>query len=100
MAKSIVDGVLFSDKDLPGEDVGRIVVSISKQNALPSDVKKKLSIKAKELGANAVANFETAQSGHHWLFTASILMWDTESLFGVGNGKRISKEDMPKALEK
>ena len=99
MAKSIVDGVLFSDKDLPGEDLGNLVISISKQNALPSDIKKKMAAKAKSIGANAVSNFETAQSGHHWLFTASILMWDTESLYGVGIGRKIAKEDMKKAIE-
>ena len=55
--------------------------------------------KVKELKGNAVSNFEVAQSGHHWVFTASILMWDTESLFGVGKVKRISKEQMAEALK-
>ena len=44
MAKSIVEGVLFSDGELPGESLGQITVEISKQNALPSDKKKKLSV--------------------------------------------------------
>lgn len=99
MAKSIVDGILFSDSELPGEDVEDIVVSVSRQNALPSDLKKKMAKKVKELKGNAVSNFEVAQSGHHWVFTASILMWDTESLFGVGKVKRISKEQMDEALK-
>jgi hypothetical protein len=100
MAKSIVEGVLFSDSELPGEDLGQVVVSISKQNTLPSDIKKKMAKKVKSLGANAVEKFETAQSGHHWLFTASILMWDTESLYGVGVAKKISKDQMKEALSK
>jgi len=99
MAKSIVDGILFSDLDLPGEEIQDIVVSVSRQNALPSDLKKKMAKKVKELRGNAVSNFEVAQSGHHWIFTASILMWDTESLFGVGKVKRISQEQMAEALK-
>ena len=99
MAKSIVDGILFSDLDLPGEEIQEIVVSVSRQNALPSDLKKKMAKKVKELKGNAVSNFEVAQSGHHWIFTASILMWDTESLFGVGKVKRISQEQMAEALK-
>jgi hypothetical protein len=99
MAKSIVDGILFSDSELPGEDIEDIVISVSRQNALPSDLKKKMAKKVKELKGNAVSNFEVAQSGHHWVFTASILMWDTESLFGVGKVKRISKEQMAEALK-
>lgn len=99
MAKSIVDGVLFSDGDLPGDNLEQVVVSISKQNALPSEIKKKMAKKVKELGGNAVSNFEVAQSGHHWLFTASILMWDTESLYGVGNALKIQKENMQEALK-
>ena len=99
MAKSLVDGILFSDLDLPGEEIQDIVVSVSRQNALPSDLKKKMAKKVKELKGNAVSNFEVAQSGHHWVFTASILMWDTESLFGVGKVKRISQEQMAEALK-
>ena len=99
MAKSVVDGILFSDSELPGEDIEDIVISVSRQNALPSDLKKKMAKKVKELKGNAVSNFEVAQSGHHWVFTASILMWDTESLFGVGKVKRISKEQMAEALK-
>ncbi len=99
MAKSIVDGILFSDLDLPGEEIQDIVVSVSRQNVLPSDLKKKMAKKVKELKGNAVSNFEVAQSGHHWIFTASILMWDTESLFGVGKVKRISQEQMAEALK-
>ena len=99
MAKSIVDGILFSDLDLPGEEIQDIVVSVSRQNALPSDLKKKMAKKVKELRGNAVSNFEVAQSGHHWIFTASILMWDTETLFGVGKVKRISQEQMAEALK-
>ena len=99
MAKSIVDGILFSDSELPGEDIEDIVISVSRQNALPSDLKKNMAKKVKELKGNAVSNFEVAQSGHHWVFTASILMWDTESLFGVGKVKRISKEQMAEALK-
>ena len=99
MAKSIVDGILFSDSDLPGDYVERVVVSISRQNALPSDLKKKMAKKVRELKGNAVSNFEVAQSGHHWIFTASILIWDTESLYGVGNVKRISKDQMMDALK-
>ncbi len=99
MAKSIVDGILFSDLDLPGEEIQDIVVSVSRQNVLPSDLKKKMAKKVKELKGNAVSNFEVAQSGHHWIFTVSILMWDTESLFGVGKVKRISQEQMAEALK-
>ena len=99
MAKSIVDGILFSDLDLPGEEIQDIVVSVSRQNALPSDLKKKMAKKVKELKGNAVSNFEVAQSGHHWIFTASILMWDTESLYGVGKVKRISQDQMAEALK-
>lgn len=99
MAKTIVDGILFSDSDLPGEQLEQVVVSISRQNALPSDLKKKMAKKVRELKGNAVSNFEVAQSGHHWIFTASILMWDTESLYGVGNVKRISKDQMADALK-
>jgi len=99
MAKSIVDGILFSDLDLPGEEIQDIVVSVSRQNALPSDLKKKMAKKVKELRGNAVSNFEVAQSGHHWIFTASILMWDTESLFGVGKVNRLSQEQMAEALK-
>lgn len=99
MAKSIVDGVLFSDGDLPGDHLEQVVVAISKQNALPSEIKKKMAKKVKELGGNAVSHFEVAQSGHHWLFTASILMWDTESLYGVGNALKIQKENMQEALK-
>jgi len=40
---------------------------------LPSELKKKMAKKVKELGGNAVSNFEIAQFGHHWLFTNSIL---------------------------
>ena len=99
MAKSIVDGVLFSDGDLPGAEIQQVVISISKQNALPSDLKKKMATKVKTLGGNAVSNFEVAQSGHHWIFTASPFMWDTESLYGVGKALRISKEQMVEALK-
>ena len=99
MAKSIVDGVLFSDSELPGEEIEDIVISISRQNALPSDVKKKMAKKVRELKGNAVSNFEVAQSGHHWIFTASILMWDTESLYGVGKARKIPKELMAEAVK-
>ena len=99
MAKQIVDGILFSDSDLPGEEIEQVVVSISRQNALPSDLKKKMAAKVKVMGGNAVSNFEVAQSGHHWLFSASILMWDTESLYGVGKVRKIPKELMAKAVK-
>ena len=99
MAKSIVGGVLFSDGELPGVQLGQVLAEISRQNALPSDIKQKLADEAKSLGANAVMNFETAQAGHHWLFTASILKWDTESLFGVGMAVKIPKESMQEALK-
>lgn len=99
MSKSIVNGILISTEKLPGEDLGRVVVEISRQNALPSDLKAKLSEKVKALGGNALEGFESAQSGHHWLFTASILKWDTESLFGVGTAKKIPKEQMREALD-
>ena len=98
MAKSIVDGILFSDSELPGTEIEEIIVSISRQNALPSELKKKMAKKVKELGGNAVSNFEIAQFGHHWLFTASILKWDTESLYGVGKARKIPKELMSEAL--
>jgi|LauGreDrversion4_2_1035121.scaffolds.fasta_scaffold1348065_1 hypothetical protein len=100
MAKSIVEGILFSDSDLPGDDLQQVVISISRQNALPSDLKKKMAKKVREMGGNAVSNFEVAQSGHHWLFTASILMWDSESLHGVGQAKLIPKDLMKEALGK
>lgn len=99
MAKTIVGGVLFSDGELPGEELGQVVAQISKQNALPSEIKARLAEKAKALGANSVKNFETAQAGHHWLFTASILMWDTESLYGVGTAVKIPKEKMQEVLK-
>ena len=99
MSKSVIDGVLFSDGELPGENKGQIVAEISRQNALPSDIKRKLAKKAKELGANGVSNFDLAQNGHHWIFTASILKWDTESLVAVGNAVKIPKEKMQEALK-
>lgn len=99
MAKSIIDGVLFSDSDLPGDDLQQIVVEVSRQNALPSDVKKKMAAKVREIGGNAVSNFEVAQAGHHWLFTASLWKWDSESLYGVGQAKRIPKDLMSEALK-
>ena len=98
MAKSIVEGVLFSDGDLPGAELQPVVVEISRQNALPSEVKKKMAVKVKALGGNAIKNFETAQAGHHWIVTASILKWDTESLYGVGMAIKIPKEKMKDAL--
>ena len=58
-----------------------------------------MSSKVKALGGNAVSNFETAQSGHHWLFTASLIKWDTESLYGVGMARKIPKEQMKEALQ-
>lgn len=99
MSKTIISGILFSDTDLPGEYLQDIVVSISRQNALPSDIKKKMVAKVKELGGNAVANFEVAQSAHHWLFTASPLTWDSESLYGIGKAMRIPKDSMAEALK-
>ena len=65
MSKSVIDGVLFSDGDLPGEKMGDVIAKISKQNALPSEIKSHLASKAKLLGANGVANFEMAQTAHH-----------------------------------
>lgn len=100
MSKSIIDGVLFSDADLPGTELDNVVVSISRQNALPSDIKRLMAVKVKNMGGNAVANFEIAQAGHHWIFTASLLMWDTESLYGVGKAKKIPKDQMKDALQK
>lgn len=97
MGKSIADGVLFSDGELPGEERGQVVVQISRQNALPSDLKKKLAAKARELGANGVKNFETAQAGHHWIFQLTF-KWDSESLYGVGIAVKIPKESMEEAL--
>ena len=99
MSKSIVGGVLFSDGELPGEDLGQVVAQISRQNALPSDIKQKLAQKAKDLGANGVSNFEIAQAGHHWLFNASLLKWDSESLFAVGKAIKIPKDLMQEALK-
>jgi len=99
MYKAIVNGVLFSDGELPGDNKGQIIASISRQNALPSQLQEKLAQQAKSLGANAVMNFDIAQAGHHWLFTASILKWDTESLHGVGIAVKIPKEKMQEALQ-
>jgi uncharacterized protein YbjQ (UPF0145 family) len=99
MIKSVVGGVLFSGGDLPGENLGQVVAQIARQNALPSDIKRKLAQKAKDLGANAVSNFEIAQVGHHWVFSASLLKWDTESVFAVGQAIKIPKELMSEALK-
>lgn len=99
MSKAVIGGVLVSTDELPGEEIEQVVVEISRQNALPSDVKKKAAERAKALGANGLKNFETAQAGHHWLFTASLLKWDTESLFGVGMAVKIPKDKMKEALE-
>jgi hypothetical protein len=98
MPKSVVSGVLFSDGNLPGEELEDVVVSISRQNALPSEIKRKMAEKVKAMGGNAVSNFEIAQSGHHWVFTASLLMWDSESLYGVGKARKIPKDKMSEAI--
>ncbi len=98
MSKGIFGGVLISDSELPGEEKGEVVVKISRQNALPSEIKLKMAEAAKAIGANGVKNFETAQAGHHWLLNANPLKWDSESLYGVGMGVRISKEQMGEAL--
>ena len=100
MAKSVVDGVLFSDIDLPGTVIQQVTVSISRQNTLPSDLKKKMAEQVKSLGGNAVSNFEVAQSASHWTFKASIFMWDSETLCGVGNAVKIPKDKMSEALGK
>jgi hypothetical protein len=46
-----------------------------------------------------VSNFEIAQAGHHWLFNASLLKWDSESLFAVGKAIKIPKDLMQEALK-
>jgi hypothetical protein len=98
MAKGIFEGVLISDGDLPGEEKGQLIVSISRQNALPSDIKNKIAEAAKAAGANGVKNFEIAQAGHSWFANANLLKWDSESLYGIGVGVRIAKEQMGEAL--
>jgi len=98
MSKSVIDGVLFSDGDLPGEKMGEVTAKISKQNALPSEIKRHLASKAKQLGANGVANLEIAQTAHHWIYTASPFKWDSESLVAVGIAVKIPKEKMQEAM--
>ena len=97
MAISIHQGVLFSDKPLPGTPKGQIKVEISGQNTSLVDIKEDLAKQAKACGANAVANLQYFQKGHKPLQHLTF-RWDTESQFGFGDAVLIPKERMNDAL--
>ncbi len=79
------DGVLFSDKELPGiiQNFGPISVKVSGQNRLP-EIKKRMVKIAKSKGANAIMNYSCDQKSHKWWEQLFTFKWDSESWHGSG----------------
>lgn len=78
-------GVFFAESDIPGaRALGPVQVEISRQNSNLEQVKQQMAVQARQLGANAIANFTYGQKPHAWweLFT---FKWDTESWHGAGH---------------
>ena len=76
-----VDGVVFCEQPLEGRVLGPIVEYGATQNTQLSDVKKLMAAKARQMGGNAVINFnyvQKADRGLHWF------KWDRERLNCTG----------------
>jgi hypothetical protein len=82
-------GIFFTEADLPGEDCGRVSVTINRQNADLAEVKERLARSASQRGANAVTVFSYGQKKHSAAKLMNPFVWDSESWFGEGQAKRV-----------
>ncbi|HEU5254093.1 MAG TPA: hypothetical protein VFU16_12290 [Solirubrobacterales bacterium] len=85
---TVHQGVFVTEGDLPGESLGKVSVSIGKQNANLAEIKEKLAAEAHKRGANAVASLRYGQRKHGPLQLVNPLRWDTEVWVGEGEAKR------------
>lgn len=76
-----VDGVYFTEQELPGQVLGKIRVAAPTQNTTLSEVKKEMARKARALGGNCVAHFQYGQKADRFFSWR----WDTERIVGTGN---------------
>ena len=85
-------GVFITEQGLPGEDLGRLSVTIGRQNADLGQIKEKLAAEALARGANAVALLSYGQRKHSTGQLINPFRWDTESWFGEGQALRVPPE--------
>ena len=72
-----VDGIIFCESDLEGNDLGSIREFGSGQNSTLADVKRVMASKVRKMEGNAVVNFKYVQKADRGLH---LLKWDKERL--------------------
>jgi hypothetical protein len=86
------EGIFFVECPIPGAQTLRHVsVEISRQNSNLGEVKRRIALDAKNLGATAVMNFKYGQRAHAWWELVFTLKWDTESWWGEGDAVQVSR---------
>ena len=75
------DGIIFCESVLEGRIIGEIIEKAPTQNTTLLDLKKKMSIKARALGGNAIINFTYSQKADRG---RNLFKFDTERLIGTG----------------
>src|SRR5439155_24977474 len=82
---TVAEDVFFTESEIPDAEVIRHVrVEISRQNANLGQVKARLAVQAREIGATAIMNFRYGEKAHsRWQLIK--LKWDTESWHGEGD---------------
>jgi hypothetical protein len=78
----------FEGAGPPGRRLGKVSVTISRQNSNLSEVKRELALQARRLGGDAVVEYRYGQRAHRW-FELLLPKWDTESWWGAGEAMRL-----------
>ncbi len=79
------DGIFFSENAPTSFRILKYIkVEISGQNSNLIDIKREMAIKAKEVGANSIINFQYGQRSHKWWELLFTFKWDTEFWYGEG----------------
>lgn len=82
-------GVFITEQDLPGENLGLLSVTISRQNADLGEIKERLAAQALARGANAISRLSYGQRKHGPGQLINPFRWDTESWFGEGHALQV-----------
>jgi hypothetical protein len=86
---TVLNEIFFSESSHPNvQIIKHLSVEISRQNSNLRQVKEKLVVEAKSVGANAIINFRYGQKAHKpWELLA--FKWDTESWHGEGDAVKL-----------
>lgn len=87
---TVLKDIFFTEESLPGvSPLKHLHVEISRQNSNLMEVKEKLAVEAKAIGANAIVNFRYGQKAHSRWDLVFSFKWDTESWYGEGDAIKL-----------